>query len=297
MAWVSTNLISISGEGDSASGSATETRVYQVKFDDTTATSVDARNASGVPAYGAQLGSYQLYVTSKDAEQDEKNRKYWSVRVTYKAPTGDNNIAIRPPGATKWAVQVSITSVPVQVPVTKDINGKIIANTLGEPIQPVLSRVIHDIQLNVTYTTDSPDIATIMACLEHVNADDHTIAIGGGTYTIPAGSMKLDAWALNESYDSDGNKQCQVTLQFLLRNQVSASGDNWHEFVPNMSYYLDDGSGNLYPITDGNNQPVNEPKYIASDGLAILETGDDVYLNEFVTVPSTSFTTLLSEIP
>jgi hypothetical protein len=291
MAWVSTNLVSISGDGDASSGAATETRVYQVKFTDTTANSVDARNASGVPAYGAQLGTTNLYVTSKDAEQDAANRKYWLVRVVYKATNADTSVAIRPPGATKWAVQVNIASVPVQVPVTKDINGKIIANTLGEPIQPMLTKVIHDTQLNITYTTDSPDIGTILACLEHVNAGGHTIAIGGGTYTIPAGSMKLDAWALNESYDSDGNKQCQVTLQFLLR-------EDFKERVPNVSYYLEDsGSGDLVPILDGNNQPVAEPKYIAGDGLGVLETGDDVYLNEFVTVPSTSFATLLSEIP
>jgi hypothetical protein len=310
--WVKTEAIrGREADGDIRSGKAQERQSYRVYFDDVDARAADALAAPMIPVWGQQLTPYLLYVSNLRARQDPDDPTVFIVEVTYSTLEISQQTQ-KPPGATKWNVEISGTSVAVQEAVEKDRSGKLIVNVLNEPISPALTKVLYDEQIVVSYYCDNPDWSALDLCRGKVNDGAVTLTINATTVpdatdaaTVATkrvfGSelLKLDSTSWNVVYDATGNKVVQMHLTFVYR------ADGWAEDVPAMSYFQLDGSGTYTPIlmkdtpdgkSDDNNQ-VSHPYHISGAGHAIFTTSDDVHTDTFLIVEKTPFSILLREIP
>jgi hypothetical protein len=298
-----TTLVSVerlpetSSEGDTR-GTQTEMHAYRVTFSDSGATAVDARNATGVPAYGAQLttaiaGAVGLYVTNKKATRIDKLPTSFRVDVTYTAPDSVSQPS-EPAGYTpgdKYGVQVAMRNQPYTIAIQKDINDEVLVNVNGEPYDPPVVLKKSDQNLVVSFWTSSPGQAAIDACIDHINSSSHTMTIGSSTWSFPAETLYFDSYQWTVAYNPDGDPVFNVEFAFIYRV------DGWQEKRPNLSLYkLDTGTGKLQPILDKNNQPVTSPQYLDASRVVIPD-GDDIVTRDWDIIPTASFTTLLSGIP
>lgn len=292
------------GSGNISSGDSYEERKYKVYFAaGTTADSIDARNASGVPLWGAKfVGSdgvttYALYVQEKSAEKESGSDLIWIVTVTYRTlqafvqqprfdPMTDGG---------KWNIQKSIVPYPYEIPIQKDRDGKVAVNVLGEPIKPPLTKVKCDFQINISYLTDSLAPDPIIACLEHVNDGSVSITIGGVVWTFSTNTIVLQSAPIQETFDNDGNAIAQVSLQILYKI------DGWTAKIPNLSNNL--AIDSAHPATGGR-APIPMGTYGGTSGDAMylgtngqpLNDGDAIVTKDFEPIDTADFTDLLDGI-
>lgn len=277
------------GGGDIRTGDAWESRVYCVYYTDYTASSLDARNAAGVPAWGDVLTGYALACVEKYAEPDPGDQKVWRVTATFRTPQVNMQTPNPDPGTVhKWNISKTIVPQPMELPVTQDISGKIIANCIGEPPNPPLTGTTYDFQVNIGFDTDAADQSNIESCLGKVNLDDVTLTIGGVNWDFPSGELKLQSSPIEEVYDTDGNLIAHVTLQCVWRP------GGWVNKFPNLSFNQI-VSGDVVPILDSFGQPVSEPRYLDASGVPIA-TGGSIVTNSATTIASVIFAGLLNEI-
>ncbi len=280
-----------SGGGDINTGDSYETRKYKVQFTDTSANSIDARNGSGVPAYGNQLGSYELYLHNKEAVVDRADQRWWMVTVTYRTlkafeqqPNFDNSSI--------WNIIKNAVPYPYEIALQKDVRtGKPIVNVFGEPVRPPLVRVKYDYQINISFLTNALDTTNLDAQSDTVNGSTISITIGGEAWTFAAETLLFQAATVQETFDADGALIAQVSIPLIYRK------DTWLQRIPNTSFYRTGDSDNNYnttmPILDFNHQPVNEPRYLDGYGQPLAD-GDDIFTNDFWVNTTSNFDTLLS---
>jgi hypothetical protein len=295
--WVKTEPIQgRQAEEDVRKGTGQETQGYRVYFDGPDANAADAIYASGIPPKGSRLGSTNLYCAQRKAKVDPGDAAVFIVDVIFITP--DFQQQEKPPESTKWNVQITGSSVAWQEEVERDKNKKIILNIVNESPSPKLVKVNYDEQINVSFTCDVPDWATIDGCRGKSNDTEIVLTINGSARAFAAKTLKLDStsWAL--IYDAAGVLRVQFNLTFLYRV------DTWTEKVPQISYnYINLINGKVTPITadivggaDGDKTPVNHPYYLDDNGQPLHTTGDAVVTYDADIVETTSFATLLTEI-
>ncbi len=291
------------GGGNIMSGDSWEERTYVGRFTDTTANSIDARNGTGVPAFGAALGSYSLYVLEKQAEPDPGNQRVWRVRITYRTLNANMQQPYFNSASSThiWQVIKSISPYPVEIPVQKDRSGKVMVNCIGEPIKPSPTMVIYDEQINISFMTDLINRTQIDACKGKVNDSAIVLTIGGATASYAANTLLFSAPPIEEVYDQDGNKVAKVVYQLLYRK------DTFTGLFPNLSFNYYGGSGTLgsggttnKPIVIGTGTSaayVTEAQYLSLAG-SVLGFGMSITIcnsgNGYDYLSTASFTTLLS---
>lgn len=307
------------GSGNVEANTREAKAVYLVKFTDATAYSWEAENATGVPVWGAQLGTTGMYVVEKRGTPHPDNQKIWQVEVTYRNLKQTEGVIQPNPNPTQstWSIVKSIGDYPSEVPVQKDATGKVVANVLGEPMNPPLTQVQHDaqIQINFVTTATSHGYYTSLA-LECVNSDAGTITIGANNYVFGVGTLYFKNWADKEVFVQNGTssnvRASQFTYDFLWR------ADGWHEKRPNLSLMMAP-NGTSGTLTNGQvkccgiagnctdsawlasnattpgytgalPEYVTEPRYLDADGKPIAN-GGSITLNDFTTKETANFFT------
>ncbi len=310
MATIKTNFTeqmgSRSGNGSIGSGEASEVRIYKGEFTDNTANSVDARNGTGVPAYGSALGSYALYLMDKDAAPDPENQAVWIVKCTYRTLHAallqpNFNVAMTNGYQHIWNVLKRSDPYPVEVPLQKDRYGKVMVNVIGEPIKPSPTTVIYDELISISFLTDLIDRTTIDSCKGKVNSATINITIGGATANYLANTLLFQAPPIEELYDQDGNKIAKVVYQLLYRK------DTFTGMYPNLSFNKYGGSGTLgtggttnAPIMIGtgtNSALASEAQYLDAAGLPLAVGGSITIVNSgsgYDFLSTANFSTLLA---
>ncbi len=293
---------SSTSKGDICSGMSEVIEIWTITFVTAGASAFTARNASGIPAWGAQFSefstSYNLYVLEKSAVMDsnDANGIAWIVTVTYKTPSAD---ALFPNNGTghKWQVLKSLTPYPVEVPLQRDLNGKPLVNCINEPIRPNPTDVVYDQEVRVNFLTDQLDQTSIDACLNKLNSTAITLTIAGCNWVASPSTLKFLNAPVVETYNQDGNIIGSVGMLFMYRS------NGWTAQYPNLSYnYATSSGATPTPILDGGSITASDPRYLDSLGGTITAGGTITFagggtLTGGFTLNSThDFTTLLSEI-
>ncbi len=295
--WVSTTeQKGINGTGDTKANSASETHPYLVQFSNGSASAYDARNATGLPAYGAQLegigGPVQMWVTAKTANQTDKDPAVWTVDVVYSTIDPTTQMPPAPDdfsSGDKFGVEVQMRGIPYAEEIQVDKDNKVICNTNNEPINPRLTATKYDRALHVSFYSDKVPQTTIDACIGCSNNSSVTMTVGSDVLTFAVNTLLFSDYSWVANFDQAGDKWLKFDYDFTYRK------DTWTQHVPNMSYYSSTASGSLSPILDAMCQPVSEPRYLSSLG-AILAPGSSAYLLAFNTVTQQSFSALLTDI-
>ncbi len=310
MATIKTNFAEVAGSrrggGRLGSGESWEERVYQGEFTDSSANSVDARNGTGVPAFGAKLGSYNLYLLDKDADPDPKNQAIWLVKCTYRTLNANMqapnfNVAMTNGYQHIWNVIKRIDPYPVEVPIQKDRYGKVMVNVIGEPIKPSPTYVIYDELISISFMTDALDRASIDACKGKVNSATVNLTIAGQSANYLAETLLFQAPPIEEIYDIDGNLAAKAVYQLLYRK------DTFTGKYPNLSFNKYGGSGTLgtggttnTPITIGTGTAqayATEAQYLDLSGAPVALGGNITIVNNssgYDYLSTANFSTLLS---
>ncbi len=287
------------GGGNWATGDSWETRTYSVKFDDCLASSIDARNANGVPLFGEQLVAfpnpgYGLVVLEKDIRPDPDDQSVWIVTATFRVPKATDMLPQPNSTVHKWQIVKSAQPYPTEVPVYKDLNDKLVVNILGEEITPTPTRVIYDQQLNIAFMTDLVDQVNIDACKGSINGSTLNFMIGGATVNYNAGTLLFNGWPLQEQYDGNGVLTVSQQYQFLYRS------DGWVAEFPNKSTGVlktggvlgAGGTNNNYDHINGYDGPSDGHYLNASGGIAAQ--GSIITTSSFNFYQTASFSTLLA---
>ncbi len=280
-----------------------EEQVWWVKFTDETATSLEAVNAAGLPAWGSALSGTTLYCVNKTASQRDDDHKFFDVTVTFKTlkftPRQSSTVST-------WSVVKSITGVPWEHEIQYDYAGKPCVNVLGEPMNPPITELLYDAKIDISFMTNSTThYANVTTCLGMVNAGTCTLTIGGQNIYLAPGTTWFSNYSANETTDPDGGK-C-----LAFRYELSYRADGWHEMRPHMSLMkgvISSGTLTQHPdgtiacerIVDNDSQNVSEPRYLyASGSLTIgqpIPPGGTIELADFTVKGTANFTTLLSAI-
>jgi hypothetical protein len=164
---------------DVTSGTAEETHYFQVMFDAVNATGNDAAYASGIPLRGSRLGSSNLFASNYKIDQEKEDPRLFYVDVTYKTP--QRNQQQSPPdgtGATdKFNVEISGASVPYEARIAVDTDGKQTLNAAGIPLDPPLTRVLYDEEIQVNYYVQQPEWTVLDTCRGKTNTSAVTMTI------------------------------------------------------------------------------------------------------------------------
>lgn len=311
------------GSSNYESGFREGTAIFKVAFTDASAFAWEAENAVGIPLMGAQLGSTGLYVVEKSAKPDPNDQTIWMVEVKYRTLTTTEG-RLQPnvnPTTSTWSVVKSIKSYPTEVPIQKDYNNKPVVNCLGEPMNPPVTAVAYDAQINISFvTTSTTHYSAIQSTLGKVNSDTGTITIGSDALIISAGQLFFQNYSDQEVYVQNGStgtqtRASQFDYEFLWR------GGGWAEQRPNLSLmWAPNGtSGTLSNgmvkcqgiasnctdsawvasnattsgyLSGGGTMPeyITEPRYLDADGK-IIPNGGTIVLNSFTTKGTASFFT------
>ncbi len=281
------------GAGNMSTGDGWMEAKYKVYFTDTSATSIDAYDATGVPLWGTQLGTTGAYLLEKSAQPDDNDQNIWIVTITYRTlqanqqqprfnPTTDHG---------KWNIIKNVIPCPVEIPIQMDANGESIVNFLGEVPNPPLTRVQYDMQFNISFSTDSFDQTNIEACKGKTNSETVVLTVGGVGWTSDPGSLVFQCPPLQEAYDNNGIRFCQTTYQLLYRS------DGWVDRIPTISneqnYTPGTGTITIGPILNGHSQPEHERFYLDSDGLPIKTSGVTIPTADYDTHGTANFDALL----
>jgi hypothetical protein len=256
-------------DGDVSTNEHTVTVDYLGVYSDNSATPLDAESGTGVPAYGSQYGSANLYLMNKHANRDAKNPGIWTVTLTYKTLASFAQQPKLNATSTKWAILSTITPYPVEVPLQKDPRtGALMVNCIGEAIKPAPTKIIFDKQLNISFTTTALLQSDINACEEKTNPSAVNLPFGAGTLTFAADTMLFKSTPAQETYDVDGNKIVNMNYMFLIRK------DTWLGQYPNLSYNYAGSSGAIpMKILDARGDPLSEPQYLDDAGFPLPAGG------------------------
>jgi hypothetical protein len=141
------------GGGDVVAGEAQEERIYGMQFTDTTWTTADALYATGVPAFGAQLGN--KYCTEKYAEPDPGDQTVVKVRAIFKTLKPSDRAPHINATTPIWSIAKTISQFPTEEVVDRDLAGKICVNVLGERMQPPVTKLIYDDKITIKFLTNT----------------------------------------------------------------------------------------------------------------------------------------------
>ncbi len=265
-----------------------EERKYYVEFSDTTATHMDARNANGVPLWGAQLTSgtggglvyYSLYAMEKEAERTSPTT--WTVTVKWMTLKPNDKQPKLNVSQHFWSIVKTLTGVPFEKAIEKDITGAACLNCIGEPYTPPITRLEYDAKLTINLLTNDTTYGTALAsCRGALNGSSYTITIGGIPFLFDAFTTKLDNYVLGDQYDQDGAKIASVSLELLYRRPTVVGGtDSWMEKRPNLSFNQSvSGQAKPQPIMNNTlptSAPISEPRYLDAAGHQIPLGGQQV---------------------
>lgn len=245
-----------------------ETRFYLVEFTEPGFALYEARNASGVPIDGEALtpGS-NLLVTYKGATDHPDSPLVAVVEVRWTVPTQSGTPVV----GGNWDYAVSSEGVAFTESVTKDVSGKPIKNSAGQPFDPSLNKEYYDERFTIAYTTDTVNPITFANVRGKLNAGALTMNVDGISRTFAAKSVKCEnaGW---ERLVQNGQKYFRVQISLLYR------ADTWVRKVPDMGFYELTG-GNLVPIKDKEGQMVVQPAYLNGSGAKLTAGADAVLLS------------------
>jgi hypothetical protein len=201
--------------------SGQEIRKYRVYFNDKSANSLDAikgdDGTNAVPPYGAVLSSGYA-VSSKSAEQDSSDPRIWIVTVTFTLPVpGEESRPVADPDVVRWAIDITANPVPYEVEIQRDIDGKQILNSAGDPISGVTTSK-YDTDWTFSFTAETIDFFGIDECLGAINAADVAMTINGQTRTFPALSLRFVDYSLAYTLDPDGNTYPKLVYKLRHRS-------------------------------------------------------------------------------
>ena len=290
------------GHGDSVAMESWEERLYEMQFSDTTWNSIDARNATGVPAYGSVLTGTAMYLTEKSVEPDPSDQTIVRVRVMFKTLRPNERQPHINGTSSIWSVVKSIEQFPSEQRIDVDLNGKLCINVLGEAMQPPVTELVYDSKIVIRFITNaSAPQYWAWQTQGNVNNDAFTMTIGTCGYPFFAGTMFFQEYTINDSWDENGSKCAECAFHFLARNNGTSSFDDSR---PNMSLYKSilssgtmtlnaDGTPKMTPILAVDNDTtqgyITEPKFLSSVGQPIPQ-GGTATLNWFHTKLWTNFT-------
>ncbi len=275
--------------GDLSTMESWEERQYHVEFTDASATGMDARNATGVPVWGSQLPNYSLYVMAKEAERDPAGPYLWKVTVTWRTLKPNDKQPKFNATHSTWSIVKTITGVPFQRPIEKDLNGVAMVNCIGEPYSPPVQKLEYDSKITINFLTNATGYNyALHDCKGSLNGSAYTITIGGMPYLIDALTLKLDNFVVGDQYDQDGTKIGSVSLELLYH----AGTDGWLEKMPNRSFnHSVNGYEKGQPIMNGtgpNAQPISEPMYLDASGHE-LTSGAAIVTKNYTVLGSANF--------
>ncbi len=296
-------FVSRKGGRNVQTGEIYEEQKWWVKFTDNTATTIEAENASGLPLFGAALGSTRLYVIEKAADQRENHPGFFDVTVTYRTL----NPALPQPRLnatdTTWSVAKTLQGFPVEHEIQKDTNNKICVNVIGEPINPPIVEVKFDAQVHLTFLTTATSHGYYLSqTLGYVNSAAVTLTIGNIAAVFAAETLWFNNYSLGDAIDQDGEKCTSMAYDFQWR------GDGWHEKRPHLSLMHgilssgtltlnSDGTVKTDHIKDNSSNNISEPRYLGDSGATLgqpLPNGSSIAVTDFTVKGTASFTNLLS---
>jgi hypothetical protein len=300
------------GGGDVRTLDLWEERHYIMKFSDYTWTSIDAENASGVPAYGAQLGSFNCYLMEKSVQADAGDQSVVHVTVTFRSLKPTEKQPHFNATQSRWSIVKTMDWQPWESKIDKDVTGKPCVNVLGEPIQPPLMVYKADAKIHIKFLTNASDAQwAIGQCMLSVNSKAYTITIGACPYFCDIGTLFCMPGSVSDAWDENGSRATDIQMDLLYRapdlSNSTASGSAWWEFRPNLSLCVATyasaptyaalpimkGTDGTYTTNNTNGVYINDPLYLNSSGQ-ILTAGSAIVLNSFVVKGTANFDTLLS---
>lgn len=258
----------------------TLTRVYQIRFDVATFTLAEARAAndgtSAVPGDGAGAGDGTDRVcTRREASRIKESGLDARVVLTYAVfDFGGNGKPEDKSTLDKWNVTVEAEGVSFVEGVNEDRDGKVVANTVGDPIDPLPDKERYDEAYTIAFTTGYVNRSALRDLRGKVNSDTVVMTIDGETDTFEPDKLKFGNAKWSRVIGDNSEKYFRVTIPMLYR------ADGWKRKFPNMGFNKLDGS-NKVQITGDDNKPLANPAFLNAAGTDVLESGDDVYLVEF----------------
>ncbi len=251
--------------------SAQEVRYYDVLYDTPLTATIDAIYASGVPAFGAALGTGSLILKNKTSDRDEEKPSLYRVTCTYELPTPgqDSTPGSIDPDGTRWAIDIGVQSVPYEYEVQYDINGYPIQNTAGDAVGGVMTSD-SDEQYTVTFTSNIIDWDGIDASKNAINSEPFSMTFNGQERDFDAYTVRFLTYSLSYVLDDTGTQYPRVTYVLLYRitnwlKKIASKGLNEYDIVLDAQI----------PIRDGQGNPITTPVYLDADGLQ-LGVGDTV---------------------
>jgi len=277
---------------------AWEERTYAMQFSDALWNTFNVYYAAGVPAFGLNITGTNLYLTDKRIDPDPGDQTVVRCICRFETPKPDQRQPHTNATMSVWSVVKSISSVPIERAVEKDIDGKVCVNVLGEVFNPPITVIQQDAQFDIKFLTNSSvSQMEVVNCEGFVNSAAFTLTVGACPYFIDAGEFYLEKTNISDAWDENGSRCSAIQLLALFRDNSSlGSMDAWHEFRPNLSLNKANDTtspaAHVWPITNEIGM-ATEPKYLDSHGVVILP-GGTITMNEFKVKGTANMMTLLS---
>lgn len=292
------------GSGNVKGPDLWEERSYIMQFTDTSWTAAEACNAAGVPAYGSQLGVYNLYVVSKSAAPDPKDQHIVRVKVRWESFKPNERQPHINQTESIWSVQKTLAQYPTEERLDYDLAGKPTQNVVGEPIEPPVTKAVYDDKISISFLTNTSAsqywAGQFKSC---INSNAVTLTIGVCPHIYNPGELYLSQVNESTAFDESGSACSSVTLEILGRHNGSNS---WYERRPNLSMLKATNATSPHtdptPIyvkeTDPNDNSTryvytSSPRYLDASG-AIIPVGGSITLNEFSVASTANFSQLLT---
>lgn len=278
-------IISVDGPQKISGNAKGETHRYIVVSDLATENSRTVRAASGIPRDGTLLAGTTWLSKSEARRTDDPF--VWEVEVRYESGIG-KELPPEQPTDERWNVSFSSRSIPYERPVTKDKEGRKIANTAGRPFHPPPTVPHYDEEIEIDFNTSDPTFySTIRACIGKVNSDAISFSLRGVPFSFDIGTLRLVKYSFTVDYDYTTDSYTAFRVSLTLHRRI---GDEWHDLeLRNEGYCRADGT----PFLDAHGNVRTEPTLLnatGTDELGPSETAEPLRFDVLARVP---FATLL----
>jgi hypothetical protein len=259
----------------------TTSRTYLMLFD-VSDSEVYVRNSTGHALYSAHPDQANTYLVSigvtasgETADDDGTPARLWTVDLEY----GTLAAGVVPGGPLAQPPRWSLTPYPVEEPAYVDFDGQPILNSAGDPFNPPLTYERLKYTFTVTRNEASPDLGTILALSNKVNAADWLIFAAQTAKTLP---IEVPA----AEFDNETS-----TLFYPMKYSWDIDPNTWKVKVLNQGF-RELKSGKLVQVMGDDGEPVNDPVLLDEDGLKLDYPVDDtsIVFKEFQLLETADFT-------
>lgn len=267
---------------------------YRYKDGSTTRSGTISKNVTGIPKRGAAHPDYQCFkATGIDWSQPDARSRVWECRVTYEyTPSSASSATLDDD-----IVSITFGSVSIQTPILTGSDGASLANTAGDPFDPVpmaeISCPTIDIVRNESTTPASR--AEYQGVINNA-----AVTIAGITFPKWTARIGWTARRIEDEEEEEGGTtvvgsrfQFTYHIEGNFTRKPAMQGDDttgdyagWVQYIPNMGWnHLDEGGHkvrNKVRSADDSTAPQDNPQqdFLDADG-AVLTEGDPIYIKAF----------------